>query len=104
MMVALFGIELRPDIDRAAYEAHNRRMEELVREMPGFISVQSYSAKDGDHVTIVRFESEAALDAWRFHPEHVEAQQKGRESYYASYWVQVCKTIREYDYQHSARG
>ena len=102
MMVALFGIELRPDIDRVAYEAHNRRMEELAREMPGFISVQSYSAADGDHVTIVRFESTAALDAWRFHPEHVEAQQKGRDSYYASYWVQVCETVREYDFQYSS--
>jgi heme-degrading monooxygenase HmoA len=104
MRVVLFGIELRPDIDRAEYEAHNRQMEELVREMPGFISVQSYTAADGDRVTIVRFESQEALDAWRFHSEHVDAQQKGRESYYHSYWVQVCETIREYDFEGLARS
>src|SRR5215467_4707198 len=94
MIVVLFGTELRPDIDREEYEARNRRLDDLVRQMPGFISVQSYASKGGERVTIARFESEAALDAWRHQPEHLEAQQKGRESYYDSYWIQVCETVR----------
>ncbi len=99
MIVVLFGTELRPDIDRAEYEARNRRLDDLVRHMPGFISVQSYTSTVGGRVTIARFESEAALDAWRRQPEHVEAQRNGREKYYDSYWVQVCETIREYDFR-----
>ena len=95
MIVVLFGTKLRPDIDRAEYEARNWRLDDLVRQIPGFISVQSYTSKEGERVTMVRFESEAALEAWRHHPEHVEAQRKGRETYYDSYWVQVCETIRE---------
>lgn len=96
MVIVLFGTELRADVDRAEYEARNRRMDELVRQMPGFISIKSYTADDGDRVVIARFESEEALDAWRFQPEHIEAQRKGRDDYYESYWVQACTTIRDY--------
>ncbi len=99
MVIVLFGTELRADVDRAEYEERNRRMSELVEQMPGFISVKSYTADDGDRVVIARFESEEALDAWRFQPEHMEAQRRGREAYYESYWVQACTTIREYQFQ-----
>ncbi|HEY7780691.1 MAG TPA: antibiotic biosynthesis monooxygenase [Ktedonobacterales bacterium] len=99
MVVALFGTVLRADVDLAEYRARNERMEELVRRMPGFISVKAYTADDGDRVVIARFESEEALDAWRSLPEHVEAQRLGREAYYESYWVQVYTSIRQYAYQ-----
>jgi len=96
MVIVLFGTEMREDADLEDYEARSARMDDLVRQMPGFISVKSYTAADGDEVVIARFASEEALDAWRFHPEHVATQRKGREEYYESYWVQVCTTIREY--------
>ena len=99
MVIVLFGTEKRADIDLAEYEECNQRMGELVRQIPGFISVKSYTADDGDRVVIARFESEEALDAWRFQPEHVEAQRRGRDIYYESYWVQACTTIREYAFQ-----
>lgn len=102
VIVVLFGTELRPDIDRAEYVARNARMDELVRQLPGFISVKSYTAEDGDRVVIARFESAEALNAWRYQPEHIEAQSKGRESYYDSYWVQVCESVREYAFQRGA--
>ena len=99
MVVVLFGTELRSDLDRAEYAARNERLEELVRQSPGFISVKSYTGADGDRVVIARFESAEALAAWRSHPEHVAAQRAGRVSYYDSYWVQVCETVREYAFR-----
>jgi heme-degrading monooxygenase HmoA len=98
MVIVLFGTEMREDADLVDYEARSKRMNDLVRQMPGFISVKGYTASDGDEVVIARFASEQALDAWRFHPEHVATQRKGREEYYESYWVQVCKTIRDYEF------
>jgi heme-degrading monooxygenase HmoA len=93
---------MREGADLAEYEARSERMNELARQMPGFISVKGYAAPDGDEVVIAPFESEEALDAWRFHPEHVATQRKGREEYreeyYESYCVQLCKTIREYEF------
>jgi len=96
MVIALFGIKMRDDADLEEYAARSARMDDLVRQMPGFISVKSYTAADGDEVVITRFASEEALDAWRLHPDHVATQRKGREEYHESYWVQVCTTIRDY--------
>ena len=83
-------------------------MRDLVATVPGFISYNSYQAEDGEAVAIARFDSEEALDTWRSHPEHQDAQDKGRHSYYQQYWVQVCSTLREYrfaghGYQHDLR-
>jgi heme-degrading monooxygenase HmoA len=38
----------------------------------------------------------ARVRAWRAHPEHLLAQQAGRERWYASYTVQVAAITREY--------
>ncbi len=77
------------------YMALGMRMSELATKMPGHISHKSFASEDGEWVTIVEFASEAELRAWREHPEHVAAQQKGRELYYAEYQIQVCEVVRE---------
>jgi heme-degrading monooxygenase HmoA len=84
MVIVLFGTQMREGADLAEHEARSQRMNELARQMPGFISVKGYAAPDGDEVVIARFESKEALDAWRFHPEHVATQRKGREEYFES--------------------
>jgi heme-degrading monooxygenase HmoA len=63
--------------------------------MPGYISHKGFFADDGERVTVVEFESEEAMRAWRMHPEHRAAQKQGRESYYAEYSVQICQVTRE---------
>ena len=98
MVVVLFGNKIRGDADLDEYSRRSERMNELVKQIPGFISSKGFVADDGDAVIIVRFESEEALDSWRFQPEHVETQQRARENFYESYWVQVCTTIRDYEF------
>ena len=71
-------------------------MYELASAMPGFVSYKDFSAEDGESVSIVEFESQATLQAWRMHPEHVQAQQRGREAMFDSYRIQVCETVRDY--------
>ena len=78
-------------------------MRELVAEIPGFISYNTYEDQSGEGVAIARFESHAALDAWRKNLEHIEAQRKGREEYYDEYWVQVCDSVRDYRFSPSER-
>jgi heme-degrading monooxygenase HmoA len=96
MVVVLFGTRKRQGIDLEEYGARNERMYELVQQIPGFLGIKGYVSEDGDRISIARFESEEALSEWRFQPEHVETQRLAREKYYESYWVQVCKTIRDY--------
>ncbi len=78
MVIVLFKAKLREDVDQAEHDRTFERMLELVSAMPGFISVDGYSASAGGDLAVVRFESEEALLAWRRHPEHVSAQQRGR--------------------------
>jgi heme-degrading monooxygenase HmoA len=68
----------------------------IVSGMPGYIIHKRYYAPDGDYVTIYKFDSEEALDAWRNHPEHVETQQRGREAFYQCLYILVSRVIKEY--------
>ena len=95
MIVTVFRSRLKPE-HAEEYAAEAQRTYELARAMPGFISVNSYAADDGERVTIVEFEDEATHDAWRAHPEHRRVQKLGREKYYSAFQLQVCKVIRAY--------
>jgi len=104
MIVVFFKTQPRPDIDAAAYQKAAQGMYALASKMPGFVSFKRYSSEDGDAFAVVKFESEEALEAWRNHPEHVETQRRGREEFYDYYWVQVCKSIREYEWWRQPAG
>ena len=56
---------------------------------------QVVQADDGEELTVFRFASEEALEAWRTHPEHVETMKRGHAEFYASGFLQICKVIRE---------
>lgn len=109
MFVVLFSTTERDDVDLSEYRGTSARMHELVSQVPGFISYNSYGSDDGPGVAVVRFDSEEALKAWRTLPEHRAAQEQGREAFYEEYWVQVCETVREYrftregGYEHDLR-
>ena len=68
----------------------------IVQKLPGFASVKEYAAGDGEQLVLIEFETEQALAAWREHPEHLIAQERGRSKYYSEYKIQVCNTVREY--------
>ncbi len=72
------------------------KIHELALKMPGFISIKTFAADDGERVSIVEFESEATHNAWRNHPEHRVAQQLGREKFYSEFRIQVCQVEKDY--------
>ena len=82
----------------APVDEHNRlgeRMYGIVSQLPGILSVKSFRSDDGEELTVFRFSSEEALEAWRTHPEHVEAMKRGHDEFYVSGFLEVCKVIRE---------
>ena len=99
MVVVVFSITLRPDLERSRYEETGTRMVELVSQMPGFLGMD-YGETDGAELLVARFESHEALAAWRNHPEHQAAQERGREHFFAHYRIDVCETVRTYEFQH----
>jgi heme-degrading monooxygenase HmoA len=101
MIVTVFRSRLRPDV-RDDYVALANRMNEIAATMPGYISHKGFFAEDGERVTIVEFETEEGMRTWRMHPEHREAQRKGREQYYSEYHVQICNVVREANFVRDA--
>ncbi len=94
MLITVFRSRLKPGV-RDEYVALVAEMEKIARTMPGYISHKGFFADDGERVTIVEFEHEEGLKAWRSNPQHIAAQKLAREKYYTAYHVQVCKLERE---------
>ncbi len=94
-LVIVFRTTLKPGFDDVLTEM-GMRMYLLAKDMPGFLSYKDFSAADGENLSLIEFDSEEHLAAWRHHPEHLAAEQAGKEKYFASYHIQVCKVIRRY--------
>ena len=94
MIVTVFRSRLRPGV-RDEYVALVDRMTTLAETMPGYVSHRDFTADDGERVTIVEFEHEEGMRAWRTNPEHRVAQKLAREKYYTEYHIQVCTLDRE---------
>ena len=95
MIITIFRSRLRPEhVDE--YEQLAPRIQALAGSMPGFVSIKTFSAPDGERVSIVEFESPETHDAWRNHPEHRVAQRLGREKFYSEFRIQVCRVERDY--------
>ena len=94
MIITVFRSRLRAG-KTTEYGAEVERMSALATTMPGYISHKGFTADDGERVTIVEFEHEEGMRAWRMNPEHRVAQRKAREVYYAEYNLQVCELLRE---------
>lgn len=103
MIVVIFRSRLRDDAG-PEYGPLAERMLALARSMPGFVSFRHYEAEDGERVSIVEFESEATLAAWRDHPEHLDAQKRGRKQFYAEYHIQVLTPVRANEFHAKLRS
>src|ERR1043165_9147351 len=94
MIITVFRSRLREG-KREEYVALVERMAALARTMPGYISHKGFFADDGERVTIVEFEHEEGMRAWRMNPEHRAAQKLAREKFYSDYHIQVCTVDRQ---------
>lgn len=101
MIVTVFRSRLREE-HREDYTRMAAEMKALARSMPGFLSMKTFVAEDGERVSIVEFASEETHAAWREHPAHREAQRLGRERFYSAFRIQVCRVERDYTLQDPA--
>lgn len=95
MPITVFRSRLNPGIQED-YAKTAKRMAELSKQMPGFVSYKIFHAEDGERVTIVEFSDDESQKIWAKHPEHLEARKNGRELWFETYDVAVCEVIRRY--------
>lgn len=96
MYVVIFRARVRTLDDE--YSRVAARMRELALNQFGCIEFHAVT-EGADEVALSYWPSEEAIRTWKSHPEHVLAQQAGRERWYASYSVEVAQVTRDYRVQ-----
>lgn len=94
---AVIFSSLRTAGDHGYAEAATR-MQELAREQPGFLGVES-AREDGLGITVSYWRSEADILAWKQQAEHRAVREKGRSTWYSAFHTRVCKVERAYTFQ-----
>lgn len=94
MVVTVFRSRLKPENTQDYYE-WAARIAALAKTMPGYISHKSFTAEDGERVTIVEFADDESQRGWSTNLQHVEAKKKGRADFYTEYKLQICSVVRE---------
>jgi heme-degrading monooxygenase HmoA len=97
MMVVLFRSKLVDVPD--GYDAMAAEMEDLARTMPGFVDVKAFKSDDGERLTVVWWEDEETLKAWRENVRHRVAQRRGREQWYQYYKLEVAEVVRQNSFE-----
>lgn len=76
------------------YEKMANEMVELGFSQPGFLGAESVRDADGAGITVSYWDSLEAIENWKRHPRHMEAQRLGQELWYKNFATRVCKVER----------
>ena len=97
MVIVLFRSKLTSEA-REDYGTMALEMLERARTLKGFVDFKSFSAEDGEHLSVIRWESLETLRAWTDDVRHVVAQRLGREKWYEYFRVEVAEVVRSYGF------
>ena len=95
MYYAVIFTSTRTEVE-AGYAEMATKMVELAKVQPGYIGMESARSEIG--ITVSYWESLEAIKNWKANMEHVEAQEKGRTTWYKNYKVRIAKVEREYEF------
>ena len=92
----IFTSRRAPEHD--GYDEMADRMVELASGQPGFLGIES--VREGAiGITVSYWDSMEAIDGWRKHAEHREAQRMGRGAWYDEYDVRVARVERSHSFE-----
>jgi heme-degrading monooxygenase HmoA len=90
---AVIFSSVRTDGDQG-YARMSEWMNHLAAEQPGFLGVES--AREEVGITVSYWATEQDAANWKQVAEHLVAQERGREVWYADYRVRVATVNRDY--------
>jgi heme-degrading monooxygenase HmoA len=76
------------------YPEMAQQMEALAMQQEGYLGIESARSDIG--ITVSYWKNPEAIARWKQNIDHLQAQAKGRKSWYESYHVRICKVEREY--------
>ncbi len=65
----------------------------LAAEQPGFLGVDSVR-NGANGITVSYWRSLEDIAAWKRNAEHLEAQRRGRDQWYARFDLHICRVMR----------
>jgi len=95
MYYAVIFTSTRTEIE-VGYAKMAIKMETLAKVQPGFLGIES--ARNEIGITVSYWESLEAIQNWKANVEHLEAQEKGKTTWYKNYKVRIAKVEREYEF------
>ena len=96
---AVIFTSLRTEGDNG-YSEMAERMFQLAAVQEGYLGVES--AREELGITVSYWASLEAIKAWKRNTEHLFAQQQGRNVWYESYKLRICKVERDYGFERAA--
>ena len=101
MHVVIFRAQLR-HLDAEYMETAAQWRELAFREF-GCLAFHSV-AEDNAEITVSYWPTASHIERWKAHPVHAQAQQRGRERWYASYSVDIAEVKHSYDVPQQGRS
>lgn len=78
------------------YAAMADEMDQLAKQQEGYLGIES--ARNETGITVSYWQSLEAIKNWKANTNHLLAQKYGREKWYATYKVRICKVERDYGF------
>ena len=78
------------------YGEMTRKMVELASKQPGFLGVES--ARESVGITVSYWTDVQSIKAWKQNAEHILAQRKGKQIWYAEFKARISKVERDYGF------
>lgn len=92
---AVIFSSIRTDGENGYSEAA-RRMAELAATQPGFLGLES--ARNEIEITVSYWDNLQSIRNWKNNAEHLLVQRKGKDIFYKSYKIRICKVERNYGF------
>ena len=79
------------------YSEMAEAMETLAQQLVGYLGIESARSEIG--ITVSYWKDLESIRNWKQNMDHLEAQRKGRASWYKSYTVRIALVEREYSFE-----
>lgn len=97
----IFTSTLKPSAE--SYDAMAEEMAALSKQQPGFLGLDSVRNPSGEGITVCYWDSLEAIANWKENARHRHARQRGRDEWYESYSLKICRVERDERFTPSAR-
>jgi len=97
MYAVIFEVEINKN-RQDEYLAIAAKLKEQLVTMDGFISIERFTSlvNEGKLLSLSFWESQKDIIAWKKNIDHMNAQEKGRESIFKDYRIRIANVERDY--------